>query len=143
MRKPTGNCFSAALHLMMGAHVANTTEEKDGCKLLADLRLSRDDLTLVHGEVEHPETGRHLHAWVEATNPTDGEIWCFDFANGNAVYLPASFYYAIGKIKPDFTWRYSFMDMAIKAVRFGHYGPWHCETPPRKTTSPRERALVG
>lgn len=95
---------------------------------------------LVHGLVEHPETGRHhWHAWVEQerwmTVPhtkRDGTldennkmlyVEVSDQSNGNDIKITQAYYYAVGNVQEPR--RYTPEQALTKAEETGHAGPWN------------------
>ena len=71
---------------------------------------------VVHGVATNIEGKQYPHAWIECgtsvIDPTQG------------VVLTKKKYYELLQIKSADVKRYPFEEALIKAVRFGHYGPW-------------------
>lgn len=104
-----GDCYEAAAHLA----VFHSFDK--------DLLLPANfEPVLVHGRpvLQRPPFERFGHAWVES-----GEV-VFDFSNGRKLVMPRNVYYALGRIDPEDSFRYSPDEARKLLVRFGHYGPW-------------------
>lgn len=82
----------------------------------------KDDETVVHGlpigRGKANGGARYWHAWIEQGD------WVRDYSNGLKVDMPRAVYYAIGKIDPAMTWRYSKTEAWSKALEVEHFGPW-------------------
>ena len=79
--------------------------------------------TLVHGEVQDPWSGKKFsHAWIEHGG---GQIddWQSSI-RGKGLYDSEKFY---NQWKPSNVKKYNQTQAQIKAVKTGHYGPWHGE----------------
>jgi hypothetical protein len=112
-----GDCFTKAIEVAR--------------RLEAELDTDAYDIMVVHGVVVHPVTGRHWHAWVEATHEVpagNGQTWpcttAYDESNGNDVALPADLYRRIGSVEDDKAWRYPLVRAVELMLERGHYGPW-------------------
>jgi hypothetical protein len=98
VKAPTGNCYEAHGHAII---------EKFGHSKGA---------VLVHGEVWHPQTGWHGHAWIEL----NGAV--IDLTNGRNVAIDKKRYYTLGKVRK--TKRYTPHEAAEKMLQTSTYGPW-------------------
>ena len=106
-----GDCYEAAGRYMM-----------DKCQFGGDCT----GWVLVHGEVMGQGDIDGItfgHAWVES----NGMV--IDKSNGRDLQLPASLYYAVGKIDEiGNVVKYSWPDARDKILEFEHWGPWDLET---------------
>ena len=105
-----GNCYENAIHKFV------------------DLQKSGHDAVIVHGHVEgqgsETKGKRFGHAWVES----NGMV--IDKSNGRDLQLPASLYYAVGKIDEiGNVVKYSWPDARDKILEFEHWGPWDYKPP--------------
>jgi hypothetical protein len=104
------------------------------CFVVAAHLARQNEWDLCHGIVDHPETGRHWHAWCEFEEeipvppgmPAAGwrMAWVVDRANGNDFSGPALVYYQLGRIRADEIWRYSPLEATHLMLRHRHWGPW-------------------
>lgn len=110
----TGDCYEAAVKLMMKLHLVDRAEP--GRYILA------------HAEVvgQGPLAGVQFgHGFVIDT--VEGIV--IDQSNGRDIRLPIAVYYAAGGIdKVGNEFRYTYKEMAKKLVAYGHYGPWDLQT---------------
>ena len=105
MRTGNGDCFPAALNLLLEFHALR--------------QLTSTEPVLVHGIVTGQgkiDGVQHWHAWVEIGDTV------IDRSNDKDIKLPKGLYYSIGKI--DQTWRYTPDEAWSEATDNDHYGPW-------------------
>lgn len=95
----TGNCYENCLAFLIGA------SEKDGW-------------TLVHGRptLQRFPFVEFGHAWLERGDTVHDPST--DFTG------PRFVYYALGRINPEHSFRYTRQEAFKKAQAFQHYGPW-------------------
>lgn len=101
-KKKLGSCYESAANFLIDAHFAGAA----------------DNLKLVHGRVRQTVSPFAMigHAWIE-----DGDV-CID--TEKKIGLPRFLYYAIGQIKSENNFYYSFEQTRNYMLKFKHYGPW-------------------
>lgn len=106
-KKAKGDCFQRAFHLI--------TEGAYKGQSLPLLQLG--ELKLCHGIVFHPETGFHIHGWVE------DDVFAYDFLSSGLVPVLKERYYQIGMIQdaPGRLFRYTKKEAMKKASDTGYY----------------------
>jgi hypothetical protein len=85
------------------------------------------DYKLCHGVGILQTDGKPFgHCWVEYKNAV-----CFDYSNGNNIEFPKSLYLGLLKapVKGTKIYRYTGEQVAIKSVKYGHWGPWDYDPP--------------
>lgn len=107
MQKGNGDCFIRSFHIAVFGYYKGTA-----------IPGFVGEPILVHGIVYHPETGWHIHGWVE------DDICCYDFNSiGEFNYVPKPLYYRVGKVKtkPGQIFRYTVKEAEKKALEVGYY----------------------
>ena len=123
MTAATGDCFEAAIWT---AYQIPDDE--------------RDQWRVCHGwpTGQGPIEGVvHAHAWLERTDPVPEGLpeqfaanaaefftTVIDKSNGKDLEVSRTFYYSVGRIRPDQVHRYEIAQAFAYAVTEGHYGPW-------------------
>jgi len=111
--RESGDCYTAAVRLMLELHAQGVS----------------DEFILVHGEVigQGPLDGvRYGHAWVLHVET----VMVIDTSNSRRIEMPAQVYEAIGRHAETGPNRheYTFRQMTKMMIATGHYGPWDLKT---------------
>lgn len=99
-------------------------------RLLWELAEGGDEQALLCHGIVTGQRGLHGisfgHAWVEMPLQLgEREVqMVLDRSNGGVVLLPRCLYYILGSVNPRGIQRYTMKQMAERASRLGHWGPW-------------------